>query len=104
MSTWSVRCRVGTCRHRRVITRNPDSYVRPPACPICGGTAGWRVEGRAYNKRGLCSCNGPVGRDGTYPHRTTHPACEHHPSGGRHGHDPEALPAGEPCTTDEAPF
>lgn len=42
---------------------------------------GWRVEERAYNKRGLCRCGGPVGRDGPIPHRTSHPLCDHHPNG-----------------------
>lgn len=82
MTTWSVRCRVSSCRHRRVTHTHPDDYVRVPPCPSCGARAGWRVEGRAYNKRGLCHCGGPLGRENEpFPHRITHPSCDQHPHG-----------------------
>lgn len=83
MTTYSVRCRNGQCRHRRVIARHPDSYMRPPACEVCGQRAGWRIEARTYNQRGLCTCGQVVGRDGPYPHRTTHHDCAQHPEGAR---------------------
>lgn len=50
-------------------------------CPNCGSIKGWRIEQRAYNKRGLCHCSGVVGNSGTFPHRPTHPMCEQHPRG-----------------------
>lgn len=84
MTTWSVRCRHNACRHRRVTHIHPDDYKVVPACPVCGNRKGWRVENRAYNKRGLCNCGGPLCEDDpnkTFPHRTTHPCCDHHPHG-----------------------
>lgn len=81
MATYSVRCRHTACRHRRVTTTHPDDYKVVPRCPACGQRKGWRIEQRGYNKRGLCNCGGPVGRDGPIPHRTTHPMCEQHPQG-----------------------
>lgn len=81
MTTYSVRCRVDKCRHRRVTTRDPATYIRPPRCESCGSLNGWRIEGREYNKRGLCSCSGPIGRSGPFPHRATHPFCDQHPRG-----------------------
>jgi len=53
-------------------------------CPACGSTKGWRYEARAYNKSNLCRCSGPelaqeLGKN--FPHRTTHPYCDHHPHG-----------------------
>lgn len=82
MTTYSVRCCVAKCRHRRVIKRDPDTYKRPPTCPKCGSKNGWRVEGREYNQRKLCTCSGPeMSKGNAFPHRTTHPLCEHHPHG-----------------------
>lgn len=53
-------------------------------CPSCGADNGWRYEDRAYNRRNLCTCSGPeasqeLGKN--FPHRTTHPLCDHHPHG-----------------------
>jgi hypothetical protein len=79
MATYSLRCRNYLCRHRYVSHTFP--YKQPPACPVCLKKAGWRVEGRAYNKRNLCRCGGPIGRDGPIPHNTGHPYCDHHPLG-----------------------
>lgn len=113
MTTYSVRCRVASCRHRRVIDRDPDTYVRPPACPECGGRAGWRIEQRAYNRRGLCHCGGPELAGGRhFPHRTSHPLCDHHPQGHRNQALRRGVPVadlplemmGEPCTSDTPPF
>lgn len=107
MSTYSVRCRHHECRHRRVINRDPDTYVRPPPCTECGHRKGWRIEQRAYNQRDLCTCSGVH-----YPHRTHHPMCDQHPR----GHVNQALRAGAtwddiplehmgtPCTSATAPF
>lgn len=81
MTTYSVRCRHNACRHRRVVHTHPDEYKVVPACPACGNRKGWRIEQRAYNKRDLCRCAGVVGRDGNYPHNTTHPFCDQHPQG-----------------------
>lgn len=82
MSTWSVRCRNSSCRHRRVSRTHPDDYKVIPACPVCGQRKGWRIEQRAYNKRGLCHCSGPLGRNNEpFPHRITHPSCDQHPHG-----------------------
>lgn len=82
MSTWSVRCRVSSCRHRRVSSTHPDDYKVIPACPVCGQRKGWRIEQRAYNKRGLCHCNGPDMTKGEhFPHRVTHRYCDYHPAG-----------------------
>jgi hypothetical protein len=65
-----------------VAATHPDEYKVVPRCAACGARAGWRIEQRAYNKRGLCRCAGPdmaFGR--SFPHRTTHPLCDHHPHG-----------------------
>jgi hypothetical protein len=113
VTTYSVRCRVASCRHRRVIDRHPDTYVRPPACSECGGKKGWRLESRAYNRRGLCKCSGPMLCDGRwFPHRPTHPLCDQHPRGHvnqalRRGATWDDIPLdalGTSCTSDEAPF
>ena len=80
--TYSVRCKHRACRHRRVLTKHPDSYVRIVKCEACGNTKGWRIENRAYNKRNLCHCSGVISDVGVnYPHRVTHPYCEQHPEG-----------------------
>ena len=80
MTTYSIRCR--SCRHRRVSSIHPDDYTRVPKCPACGARKGWRIEGREYNRRNLCQCGGPEMAFGRYfPHRTTHPLCDHHPHG-----------------------
>lgn len=81
MSTYSVRCRNGSCRHRRVTHTDPDIYKLVPKCPVCGSKKGWRIENRQYNKRNNCYCGGPIGRDGPIPHKKSHPFCEHHPQG-----------------------
>jgi len=81
MATYSVRCRHKACRHRRVVKKHPDEYKVVPKCPKCGHRKGWRIEARDYNKRDLCNCGGPVGRDGPIPHNQTHPLCDHHPQG-----------------------
>lgn len=40
------------------------------------------MEARAYNQRQLCNCNGPDMTKGEhFPHRVTHPYCDHHPLG-----------------------
>lgn len=82
MTTYSIRCRNGQCRHRRVSRTHPDDYKVVPPCPVCGHRKGWRIEQRAYNKRGLCNCSGPLGRNNEpFPHRITHPSCDQHPHG-----------------------
>lgn len=85
MTTYSVRCRHDACRHRRVTRTHPDEYKVVPKCPVCGNRKGWRIEGRQYNKRKLCHCNGPdmvaTGAGQHFPHRTTHPLCDQHPHG-----------------------
>lgn len=44
---------------------------------------GWRTESRAYNKRNLCRCSGPLNLETamTFPHKATHPLCDRHPLG-----------------------
>jgi hypothetical protein len=82
VTTYSIRCRNGACRHRRVSSIHPFDYKLVPACEACGARCGWRIEARAYNKRHLCRCDGPLGRNAMpYPHRTTHPMCDQHPAG-----------------------
>lgn len=82
MSTYSIRCRNSACRHRRVAGIHPDEYKVVPRCASCGKRVGWRIEGRAYNRRGLCDCSGPDMAEGRhFPHRTTHPLCDQHPHG-----------------------
>ena len=82
MATYSLRCRVASCRHRRVARVHPDDYKVTPRCPVCGHRNGWRIEARGYNKRGLCDCNGPeILTVRHFAHRTTHPYCDHHPLG-----------------------
>lgn len=82
MSTYSIRCRVDKCRHRRVSKTHPDDYVIVPPCEVCGSTNGWRIERRDYNKRDLCLCSGPLGRNNEpFPHNKTHPECDRHPQG-----------------------
>jgi len=82
VTTYSIRCRNGQCRHRRVSRIHPDDYKVIPACEVCGQRKGWRIEQRAYNKRGLCHCNGPDQCEGKhFPHRVTHPYCDQHPQG-----------------------
>lgn len=110
--TYSVRCR--KCRHRRVTDTHPDAYRVVPACQKCGQRAGWRIEGRAYNRRNLCRCSGPEASAGKFfPHQRTHPLCDENPLGpynqarARGVTDDEmpldALP-GRLCVTEEAPF
>lgn len=78
MSTYSVRCKDGYCRHRRVLKRHPDTYVIVPKCAICGQRKGWRIEPRGYNKADMCSC----GQSPLYPHRVgKYKFCDHHPQG-----------------------
>ncbi len=78
MSTYSLRCRVKACRHRRVGTKHPDDYKQTYRCPSCGSMAGWRIENRDYNKKDLCGC----GQSPTYPHRTgKYKYCDFHPMG-----------------------
>jgi hypothetical protein len=83
MATYSVRCRNGDCRHRRVTATHPDDYKVIPPCGSCGKRLGWRIEGREYNKRNLCNCGGPINSTTamTFPHKKTHPLCDHHPVG-----------------------
>ncbi len=82
MTTYSVRCRNSSCRHRRVVQTHPDSYKVIPKCPACSQRKGWRLENRDYNKRDLCNCSGPFGRNNeSFPHNTTHPCCDKHPQG-----------------------
>lgn len=84
MTTYSIRCRVHACRHRRVTKTHPDDYKIVPKCPVCGSKNGWRIENRDYNKRNLCNCNGPESSQEHgkhFPHRTTHPLCENNPNG-----------------------
>ena len=95
MSTYSVRCRNSKCRHRRTSGTHPGDYKLVPRCAACGQRKGWRVEQRAYNKRGLCNCGGPVGRDGPIPHNKTHPLCDHHPEGFRNQLSRAGVPAVE---------
>lgn len=78
MSTYSVRCRVAACRHRRVSTKHPDEYKQAYRCPSCKALAGWRIENRDYNKTPMCSC----GQSPLYPHRVgKYKFCDHHPQG-----------------------
>lgn len=113
MSTYSIRCRHKACRHRRVVRTHPDEYKVVPRCPMCGSRKGWRIEQRAYNKRGLCHCSGPDMAEGRhFPHRTTHPLCDNNPDGERNqvlarGVAVDDLPLelmGEVCSTEEPPF
>ncbi len=65
-----------------VTSTHPDEYKVVPVCPACGNRKGWRIEDRAYNKRDLCQCDGPQGRNNEpFPHNTTHPHCDGHPHG-----------------------
>lgn len=80
---YSIRCRVDACRHRQRTKTHPDDMQAIP-CPKCGAKKGFRLEGRAYNQRNLCSCDGPqlaqeLGK--SFPHNKTHPLCDHHPYG-----------------------
>ena len=78
MSTYSVRCRVAACRHRRVISRDPETYIIVPRCVVCGARKGWRIEQREYNRTNLCTC----GQSPTYPHRKgKYKFCDFHPQG-----------------------
>lgn len=84
MTTYSVRCKHSSCRYRRVTRTDPEMYKLVPRCPKCGNRKGWRVESRAYNKRGLCHCEGPNANQEHgkhFPHRATHPLCDQHPQG-----------------------
>jgi hypothetical protein len=83
MTAYSVRCRNSACRHRRVTRTHPDEYKVVPPCPCCDAKAGWRIEGRTYNKRNLCRCGGPLNLETAmpFPHKTTHPLCDQHPLG-----------------------
>lgn len=83
MTTYSVRCRNGKCRHRRVAETHPDEYKLIPKCQSCNKRVGWRIESRDYNKRNLCYCGGPMNPKTAmpYPHKKTHPMCDCHPLG-----------------------
>jgi len=114
VTTYSVRCRHKACRHRRVSKTHPDAYKVIPRCPKCGHRKGWRIEGRDYNKRNLCTCGGPDSCKGqTFPHQKTHPMCEQHPQGiynqaKRQGVSDEDIPLEHLGTkmkeTDDCPF
>jgi hypothetical protein len=100
MTTYSVRCRNSSCRHRRVTSKHPNEYEIVPPCPCCGKKAGWRIEGRAYNRRNLCYCGGPINPKTAmpFPHKSTHPMCDCHPLGyynqaRRAGVDDQDIPA-----------
>ena len=83
MTTYSIRCRHRACRARRVSKIHPDD-MQAVKCDACGNTKGWRLEDRAYNRRGLCYCSGPemTQKEGkNFPHRVTHPYCDQHPFG-----------------------
>ncbi len=78
MATYSLRCRLNACRHRRVSKIHPDDALRTYKCPSCNTYSGWRIENRDYNKKDLCSC----GKTGLYPHRVgKHKFCDFHPQG-----------------------
>ncbi len=83
VTTYSVRCCNSKCRHRRVTKTNPFDYKVIPKCESCNQVAGWRIESRAYNKRNLCYCGGPINpKNGmSYPHKSNHPMCDQHPYG-----------------------
>lgn len=110
MTTYSVRCRNSACRHRRVSETHPDKYKQQYRCPSCKQLKGWRLEGRAYNKKDLCTC----GQVPLYPHRKgKHPLCDHHPQGfynqaKRRGVSDDDIPLehlGKPMKeTDDCPF
>lgn len=78
MTTYSLRCRVASCRHRRVGTKHPDEYKQVYRCPSCKALAGWRIENRDYNKTPMCGC----GQSPLYPHRKAkYKFCDFHPQG-----------------------
>lgn len=115
MTTYSVRCRNSACRHRRVTETHPDEYRVTPVCRACGQRAGWRIEGRAYNRRNLCRCSGPDASQEHgkhFPHQRTHPLCDEHPQGPYNqlklrGVPDDDIPfdlLGVACTSDDAPF
>lgn len=83
MTTYSVRCRNGKCRHRQVFANHPDTYEKVQECPSCKHTDGWRLENREYNQRNLCHCSGPemTSQGRHFPHKTTHPLCDNNPQG-----------------------
>lgn len=83
MRRYSIRCCNSACRHRMRSKKHPDDMQTVP-CPSCKQSKGWRQEGRAYNRRGLCNCNGPElsqEHGKPFPHRTSHPYCDGHPAG-----------------------
>lgn len=90
MTTYSLRCRVAKCRHRRTSTKHPDDYKRVPKCPACGSANGWRIENKPWHKTQRCDCGQVIGRDGPIPHNRWHPLCDQHPEGKRN----QALRAG----------
>ncbi len=95
MTTYSLRCRLTSCRHRRVGTVHPDDALRTYKCPSCNTYSGWRIENRDYNRRDLCGC----GKTGLYPHRVgKHKFCDFHP----HGPYNQAMRAG--ATIDDVPL
>lgn len=80
MSTFSLRCRLKKCRHRRVSRVHPDDAKQRYRCPKCRGMHGWRIENRDYNKRNLCNCSGvEVIRGVRFPHRPHNPYCDNNP-------------------------
>lgn len=82
MTTYSLRCRLKKCRHRRVSKVHPDDAKQRYRCPACKGLHGWRIENRDYNKRKLCKCSGvEVVRGVAFPHRPHNPYCEQNPWG-----------------------
>lgn len=110
MTTYSLRCKDGYCRHRRVSDRHPDTYKVVPKCPICKQRKGWRIENRAYNSKDLCGC----GQSPAYPHRKgKYKFCDFHPQGfynqaKRQGVSDDDIPLefiGKPMkATDAVPF
>lgn len=83
MAVYPVRCRNGSCRHRRKSRIHPDDYKLVPICGVCGKREGWRIEHQGADNRELCDCGGVMGRVRSIRHKKSHPFCLERPDGPR---------------------
>ncbi len=82
MSSYYLRCRNGKSMLSFGCDKEADSDDVLSAFEPRGKSGGGRAKFPRSSRTNLCRCEGPLGRDGTpFPHRVTHPFCDHHPLG-----------------------
>lgn len=80
MSKYYGRCLTRTngrkCTGRRMLTKKPADYIRPPQCPHCGARR-WYLDTNIVrrHKRERCNCGGLH-----FTHRIKSKGCYHSPT------------------------